>query len=79
LPAKFEKMLGCFWSLLTGGGGGDDDDNQNDALTLRSHRSGISPWKKKKKKKKRKKKEHVGYTVEPLITDTAGEFKFCPL
>jgi hypothetical protein len=19
------------------------------------------------------------YTVEPLITDTAGEFKFCPL
>jgi hypothetical protein len=21
----------------------------------------------------------VRYTVEPLITDTAGEFKFCPL
>jgi hypothetical protein len=21
----------------------------------------------------------IVYTVEPLITDTAGEFKFCPL
>jgi hypothetical protein len=23
--------------------------------------------------------DDILYTVEPLITDTAGEFKFCPL
>jgi hypothetical protein len=34
---------------------------------------GRDPWKQSSEE------ALTGYTVEPVITDTAGEFKFCPL